>query len=222
MTGVLEKSINTGAVFVSQLLSHETFLGYLDKFGFNKKEVVIYVGRFVQRKGALNLVKAIPDVIKKRHETLFLFVGGGFSEGSWYEKEIKKNIEDLNIGNHVKIIPWIDRDKLLEYYRASDIFVHPADYEPFGNNVLEAMATGLPVVVSKSGGPEEIVTKNGIILNKNEPSEISKGILQLLSDERKLKIFSKRSIIRAKHFSWKRNAEDTVKLYHQVLTDQKE
>src|SRR3989344_2133628 len=37
MTGVLEKSINTGAVFVSQLLSHETFLGYLDKFGFNKK-----------------------------------------------------------------------------------------------------------------------------------------------------------------------------------------
>ena len=53
MTGVLEKSINTGAVFVSQLLSHETFLGYLDKFGFNKKTGVELQGE-VSSKNDIN------------------------------------------------------------------------------------------------------------------------------------------------------------------------
>lgn len=181
------------------------------------KKIILYVGRFVPRKGALNLVKAIPDVIKKYPNALFVFVGGGFDEGSWYEKIIIEYIGKNHLKNRTKIIPWGSRKDLIKYYCASDILIHPANYEPFGNIILEAMACGLPVMVSRSGGPEEIVAESGIILDKNTPNEISQAILKTINNKKKMEDLSKLSLKRVKHFSWKHNAENTFGFYERLL-----
>ncbi len=184
-------------------------------------KIVLYVGRFVQRKGALNLVRAASTVLQKFPKTLFVFIGGGFTEGTEYEGLIHSSITALGLRNNVLILPWVTHDQVLEYYKVADIFVHPATYEPFGNNIVEAMAAGLPVISTKSGGPEEIIQDNGIILESNEPSLISESIISLCANEERSRHFSYLSKKRAAEFSWDSAAKETVKIYNKVLSSNK-
>ena len=181
-------------------------------------KVVLYIGRFVPRKGALKLIHSIPEIIKKNKNIVFILIGGGFTEGSQYEKDISTTIKRFGLETNIRIIPWIDHKNILKYYETSDIFIHPATFEPFGNVILEAMAMGLPVITTKSGGPEEIVQENGIVLDKNTPSSISKGILKLIKQKKLRQQLSIKGIRRAKAFSWKFNAMETISIYKSLLS----
>jgi glycosyltransferase involved in cell wall biosynthesis len=83
------------------------------------------------------------------------------------------------------------------------------------------MASGLPVIASKSGGPEEVIGSDGIILENKNPLLISKEILGLLKSKKKIKKYSKASIEKARNFSWKKNAKESYKLYLKVLKNEK-
>jgi len=182
-----------------------------------KSKIVLYVGRFVQRKGALNLVKAAPAIVKKEPNVLFVLIGGGFTEGAEYEKTIRSLVDTSGLQDNVLLLPWMSHEKVLKYYKVADIFVHPATYEPFGNIIVEAMAAGLPVIASKSGGPEEIIKDSGIILENNEPALISKSVSDLIADDELRKNLSLLSRERAKDFSWDSTARETMKVYRMVI-----
>lgn len=190
---------------------------YKVKINPPKIKNILYVGRFVERKNALSIITAIPEIIKKYKDIKFIFIGGGFTEGNLYEQKIKRTINELKIEKYVRIIPWIEQIQLKEYYRDAYIFIHPADYEPFGNNILEAMASGTPVISSNWGGPKEIIGSNGTLLKHVDNTSIAKVIQKYLRDVKYRNKMANLALSRAKKFSWDKNAQETIKIYKKII-----
>jgi glycosyltransferase involved in cell wall biosynthesis len=98
-----------------------------------------------------------------------------------YHQQIVDRVVHHGIENYIKWIPWIG-DDLATYYGAADIFVCPSLYEPFGLVVLEALATGTPVVATHKGGPSEIIRNgvNGFVADPLDRQTFAHCILQVL------------------------------------------
>jgi sucrose-phosphate synthase len=102
------------------------------------------------------------------------------------------------------------------------IFVNSALTEPFGITILEAAASGLPVVAPNDGGPRDII-KNcdcGIIVDTTNSSSLAEAIKTIIIDEEKWKTFSKNGIMNVrKHYTWKNHAATYIKDTSNVITD---
>jgi glycosyltransferase involved in cell wall biosynthesis len=184
--------------------------------GFDK--IVLCVGRIVDRKAPLNLVGAIAPILEQFPGTGFVFIGSGFTEGSGYAKAFAEAIQDPLVSRSTRHIEWIDSGLMAKYYRAADIYCHPAVFEPFGNVVAEAAASGLAVVTSPSGGPEEIVAGGaGIVMTDGSSPVIAENIIALLRDENHLLDMQTRAKRRAKSLSWDTTAAKTASLYSALI-----
>ena len=111
-----------------------------------------------------------------------------------------KLIETLNLKKRVILLGNVDTNLLAEIYRISNFFIFPSLFEGFGSPVVEAMASGVPVVVSNRTSLPEVVAEAGIIC---EPYDIDCMLdsITKLTDDTKYKRIQQKSIIRAMHFS---------------------
>lgn len=109
--------------------------------------------------------------------------------------------------------------KTNSYFAASDIFVFPTSYEPFGLVITEAMACGIPVITSRNAGAAELMTDGyeGLLLNdKGNANEIAQKI-RLLIDDEKLQIYmGKNARKKAEKYSWENVARKTLEIYEAV------
>ena len=95
------------------------------------------------------------------------------------------------------------------------VFCLPAEYEPFGMTVVEAMAVGLPVVATKNGGPQETTDggRAGLLADPHDPQDIAAKLLSLLSDGQTWKAYADRGLERARDlYNWRRTAEGYLRL----------
>ena len=94
------------------------------------------------------------------------------------------------------------------------VFINPALVEPFGLTLLEASATGLPIVATDDGGPADIVSncENGILVNPKKPENIATVIKKIISDSEIWEEYSKNGVLNVrKHYTWKQHAATYVK-----------
>ncbi len=99
------------------------------------------------------------------------------------------------------------------------VFCLPAEYEPFGLTVVEAMAVGLPVVATRNGGPHETTDEGraGLLVDPHDPSDIARELLRLLTSRETWQKFAGRGHKRAReHYSWDRAAEGYLRLAEQT------
>jgi sucrose-phosphate synthase len=95
------------------------------------------------------------------------------------------------------------------------VFCLPAEYEPFGMTVVEAMAAGLPVVVTRNGGPRETTDggRAGLLADPHDPQDIAAKLLDILSDHEAWKTYAERGLQRSHDlYSWRRTAEGYLRL----------
>ena len=95
------------------------------------------------------------------------------------------------------------------------VFCLPAEYEPFGMTVVEAMAVGLPVVVTQNGGPQETTDSGraGLLADPRDPEDIAAKLLHLLSDRETWRAYADRALERSRDlYSWRRTAEGYLRL----------
>lgn len=164
------------------LVAHHHFVDFTT-FIVKKKiddrlNVVGYIGRLSEEKGILNLVKAIPLVLKERKDICFILGGeGGLSH------EIRSIVKDEGLKAYAKLIGWIPHDELPKYLNELKLLVLPSYTEGLPNIMLEAMACGTPVLVTQVGAIPCVIEhrKNGFILKKNSPECIAKNILKILN-----------------------------------------
>ncbi len=107
-----------------------------------------------------------------------------------------------------------------QVFGAADLFAFPTYYEPFGMVITEAMASGLPVITSRSAGASEMITEgvNGLLLDHpGDDEELSRQIMLLLSDKTLRKDMGTQARPAAAGYSWSHVAEDTLRLYYQSL-----
>ncbi len=129
------------------------------------------------------LIKAFAEVFKLRPQlNLQLQIVGGGSQ----EQNLKSLAEQLMLGNAITFIGKIPFDYLPEYYQRFDIFANLSRSESFGVSVLEAMSTTLPVVVTSTGGLNEIVTSDcGIHVSVENVDEAASALLFLVDNKSK-------------------------------------
>ena len=128
--------------------------------------------------------------------------------------------KQLHIEDHVTFLGYVPDEKLPNLYSASDIFVLPAIYENFPFAILEAQATGLPVISTKVGGiPEFLVdNENGFLIDAGDSAQLTQRVLALLQDPKLGKEMGMlgRKLIEEK-FSWRLITSQVIDLYHKLL-----
>lgn len=177
-------------------------------FGIEENEfVILFVGSGFERKGVKYLIEAAEKV---EFPVTILIVGKGNPEK--YKKYIKKQ----------KVIFCGTQKKIEKFYAASDLFVFPTMYEPFGLVILEAMASGLPVITTKLCGASEIIVndKTGFVVEVPENTEEIAKYISILIENRQLYMeISKNASLSAHQFSIEKVFEKIEKIYYELTKD---
>lgn len=151
-------------------------------FARDKKIILGTVGTLNIQKGIQYLIAAMPLILKEFPETRLEIVGEGP-----YRRHLEKQIKKMKLAGAIQLTGFIKdiEEKLLDF----DIYVQPSLSESFGLAILQAMAAGVPIVATNTGGIPEVVTtgKTGILVQPAKPEALAGGILTLLRDTRKAK-----------------------------------
>ena len=183
------------------------------RFAGPNEKIVFFIGRMVGEKGAHLLVEAVG----KLHPSLpiKLVISGGGAR-----THLEQRAQALGIWDSVYFTGRIsdeDRDGL---YAVADVAVYPSLYEPFGIVALEAMAAGVPVVVSEAGGLREVVEHDvtGTTTYAGDVNSLAWGIDRVLRDDVRAAKLAERAkeVVRTK-FSWNPISRATVEVYQNVL-----
>jgi len=137
--------------------------------------VLVSVGRQEWQKGHRHLIDAMPRVLARHHNLSLLLVGREGYETS----ELRAQVHRLGIDEHVHFLG--DRRDVPALLRASDVFVFPSVYEGLGGAILEAMATGLPVVASRLPATVEILGETGFFATPADAEALAVVLDDVLS-----------------------------------------
>ena len=110
----------------------------------------------------------------------------------------------------------VEDERLQILYRAATALAYPSRYEGFGLPLLEAMASGTPVIASSAAWIPEVVGDAGMLLSPDAPAAWTDAILQVMNDESLRATMRKKGLARAATFSWSRTARLTYEAYRQV------
>jgi len=141
--------------------------------------VILFVGRLIALKGIHHLIRSMPLILRKHPKTLFIFIGTGNIHGCINELGYLKVSE-----KNYKFLGYKDRNMLPKYYNEADLYVLPSLQENFPFTLLEAMACGVPSIVSDVGGVSEIVDNkvNGIMVRPGSVKQIADAVIYLLDN----------------------------------------
>ncbi len=140
---------------------------------------IIFVGNFVKVKGVEYLIQAMPAVLKKYPDCELVLLGARPDSKDF--NKYRKHIASTGIENDVRIVTIVPHEKLPLWMQASDLLVLPSINEGFGIVAAEALACGIPVVATKSGGPEDIVKDGlGVLVPPEDYELLGEGIVSVL------------------------------------------
>jgi glycosyltransferase involved in cell wall biosynthesis len=188
----------------------------LEKFKVSsryKKEstrTVIFVGRLHPVKGIQYLIEAMTIVHQKMPDTKLIIVGDG-AERSRLEKHVK----ELDLNDCIQFAGKVPQERIPEFMHQADIFVLPSLSEGFPSVLLEAMASGLPVIATSVGGIPELIDEgiNGFLVNIKRPDEIADRILTLMQNDDIRKEMSANNREKAELFTWDMVADKVEMIY---------
>ncbi len=112
---------------------------------------------------------------------------------------------------------WLGRNALIDLYQSSSLMVFPSFYESFGFPPLEAMACGLPGVVSNAGGLPEICGDAVIYTDPHNAESIAEGMLKVLKNDDLRKELIDRGLGRARLFGWEKSVERHLRVFEEVF-----
>jgi len=185
------------------------------KLGLGNEPCVLFVGSLIPRKGLPFLVEAAKKVIKDQANTKFLIVGEGP-----LRNQLSDSIETAKLSGNFKFIGNLKDDMLPEIYNCADVFVLPSIQEGQGIVLLEAQASGKPVVAFDLGGVNEAVQNNetGLLVEKGNIEALADALLKLLTDKTLMeKMGSNGSKFVSENYTWDICAQKMLKVYHEAL-----
>ena len=151
---------------------------FWDRFGNSEGLKFLYVGRVSREKNLELLAEAFRSICAEHAPAQLVFVGDGP-----YRQELQKTLQGLP----VIFTGYLAGETLAAAYASADVFVFPSTTDTFGNVVLEAQASGLPVIVSDGGGPKELMVDKttGLVTRADSLEELIGAMRQLLLDPEK-------------------------------------
>ncbi|MDO9026797.1 MAG: glycosyltransferase family 1 protein, partial [bacterium] len=137
--------------------------------------------------------------------------------GKPYTREQQSYIEKEGLASSVRYLGFVEREKLPDVYRQASVLLMPSLYEGFGMPLLEAMACGIPVIASRRGSIPEVAGEATFYVDPKDPKDIARGMEKVLNDSTLRQDLITKGLLRAKAFTWKRTAEETLMVYRKII-----
>ncbi|MEV0427335.1 glycosyltransferase [Micromonospora sp. NPDC050495] len=181
---------------------------------------ILTVGRMVERKGFLDVVRALPAV----PDAECVVVGGppaGLLPADSFARRLSALAESCGVADRVRLVGGVAREEMGAWYRSADVLVAAPWYEPFGLTPLEGMACGVPVVGTNVGGIADTVVDGltGDLVPPRDPRALGTAIRRLLTDQVRRFAYATAALDRIRsRYSWKRCAEQLGAVYASLAT----
>ena len=177
--------------------------------------MLLFVGTIEPRKNLVTLLESYSILRERIHPPPLVIAG----PKGWRHEEVFSQARELELLDDVIFPGYIPRDELPLWYNAADLFVYPSLYEGFGLPPLEAMACGTPVVASDTSSLPEVIGDAGLLVEPSNADEMALAMQRVLTDGDLRKALGKKGLERASTYTWRRAAQDTVKVYDRAVAD---
>ena len=188
------------------------------ELGLNPDDIAILsVGRLYARKGLFTLIEAMTPVVKKFKNTKFVISGKGQSDEM---AKLNAHAEQLGVKDNIIFTGYYPDKKLPKLYQAADVFAFSTFYEHHPFAVLEALATGLPVVTTTVGGIAETIKTgtNGLLVKPFSSRQFSDAILYLLEhpeEAKEMGVKARKTIV--DEYDWSIVVKQAMRVYEEAL-----
>ncbi len=176
--------------------------------------LVAVVATLKEQKGHRYLIEALTSIVPRHPDLHVLFIGDGD-----LREELQTQIKGLNLGDQIHFLG--NRSDVPELLAASDFFVLPSLWEGLPMSLLEAMATGLPIVATEVSGTVQVMIPNetGILVPPGDAGRLARAIEQLLSDPAQAQMMGAAARRRVEmEFSARKQADVHLALYRRLLS----
>ncbi len=180
-----------------------------------ERPYLLFVGNPKPHKNLDNVVKAYAQAVKM-HDFPHKLVCVGDRSG--LEFKIRQRASQLGIEDRILLLGHVAQEALPAIYQGAAVFLYPTLYEGFGLPVIEAMASGVPVITSNTSALKEIAAGYADLVNPLDLDGMAEAIVRLVSDADHRKSLRKVGQRRSEDFRWRQAAEQTLAVYHQAVT----
>ncbi len=178
------------------------------------EKTILYVGRMDPYKNVPGLLRAFSEIVKEGTVRARLKIIGPRDDRY---PEVQETITREHLQEHIDWPGYVSGDEILKAYQEADVFVLASLYEGFGLPVLEAMASGTPVVCSNRASLPEVAGNAAVLVDPEDGATLKEAIVSVLTDPNRAEALRIKGLDRAAHFSWKRTAEETVRAYDRLM-----
>lgn len=201
----------------------DVVLNGIDLDSFNRDErvekkpyrIITTASADVPLKGLKFLIEAMTEIIEEIPEAHLMVLGRAKKEG-----DIAKQISRLNLEEKISFRSGLSQSEVVSLYLSSHICVIPSLYEGFGFGAGEAMACGLPLISTQSGGLKEVIGQEAVIIEAGSSEAIVKAVKDLFSNKEKQLALSRAGRKRMeKEFNWMKAAEAYEKIYSKTIKE---
>jgi glycosyltransferase involved in cell wall biosynthesis len=176
--------------------------------GSTDDPILLFVSRLVKEKDLDDLVKAVDLLNTRSYAFRLVLVGDGP-----LREALEDQLPEARFTGH------LEDHQLSEWFASADIFVFPSTTETFGNVILEAMASGLPVVGVRAGGVVDLISEgsDGLLAEPKDPSGFAEKIAFLLDHPEKRSGMAQNALVKAHQYSWESINKGLLKSYRTLI-----
>ena len=175
---------------------------------------LLTVCRLIRRKRIDLLIDTVARA-KESNIEMELNIAGDGKLGNALALHAKK----ANVDDNVNLMGRIDAEEMPQVYRDNDVFVMSSAHEGMSNAMLEAMASGLPVITTRCEGVEELIADNGIVVDGDSATDIAEAIIDLAGDQDRFEKMCIAARRRAEQFEWSDVAGRYIDCYRTVINE---
>lgn len=174
----------------------------------------LFLGTLEPRK---NIERVVESFIRFKEETgaeQKLVITG---RKGWLYKGILEQMQNSLCSQDIIFTDFVEDQDLPSLYSGAEVFLYPSLYEGFGLPLLEAMACGVPVITSNLSSLQELAEGSALLVNPRDVNQLAQAMERLIRDQQIKTKLKKKGLERTKQFSWRKTAEQTFKLYKEIL-----
>jgi glycosyltransferase involved in cell wall biosynthesis len=166
---------------------------------------MLYVGTLQPRKNIMRMIEAFAQA--HLHPDTHLLIGG---RTGWLSQPLQQRIDELGMADRIHLLGFVPDEQLYGLMAGARAFVFPSLYEGFGMPVLEAMASGTPVITSTTSALPEVASDAALLVDPIDVTAIANAMHRLDTDDVVYDSLRQRGLAHAATFTWARTAAQTL------------
>jgi alpha-1,3-rhamnosyl/mannosyltransferase len=187
----------------------------LRRFELQQDRYLLSVGTLEPRKNLVRVLRAFAQLPATLRDRFPLVVVGA---AGWRDAPIFAELGPLERNRQVRVLGYVDDQTVAALYAGARAVVYASLYEGFGLPIVEAMASGAPVLTSNIGCMKEVGENAALLVDPHDTEAVAGGMRRLLEDNAERERLRAAAIARAGDFSWDRCARETLAVYRRVLS----